>query len=135
MTPIERTNDAVPAVMDCQQLFWRALQSKDAILFTRVLADEFICHSLNQAPQSRANFIATITSMPMTVASVTAEQVTVLVFDHMAVLTGLQVAELHLPDGSAVQQRLALTNIFRRTAEGWQMVVAHPVTLLDEAST
>jgi ketosteroid isomerase-like protein len=73
--------------------------------------------------------------MPMTVASVTAEQVAVHVFDHLAVLTGMQVAELHLPDGSAVQQRLALTNIFRRTAEGWQMVVAHPVTLSDEAST
>jgi len=74
-------------------------------------------------------FIATITRMPPTVVRVSAEQLAVHLFDTVAVLTGTQVARLHLPNGSQVDERLALSKLFRQTAGQWRMVLAHPVKL------
>lgn len=132
MTLVDQTN--LQAVMDCQRQFWQALEAKDARLFSRALADDFVCFSPNQAQQSREAFIATLTGMPVNVVHVSAEQVAVRLFGDIAVLTGVQLAQLALPDRSTVVERLALTNVFRRVGETWQMVVAHPVTL-DGAAT
>jgi ketosteroid isomerase-like protein len=130
----ESENDPTQRVIECQRLFWQALQSKDEVLLAGVLADDFVCHSPNQAPQARAAFIATIAAMPIAVEDVAAEQLAIRVFGDIAVLTGVQVAQFRLPDGSLAQERLALTNIFRFAGERWRMVLAHPVALIDQAS-
>jgi ketosteroid isomerase-like protein len=129
MTPNSLSSETAHAVLQCQQHFWHALQCKDGDRFAQVLADDFVCRSPGQPDQSRTAFIMTLTSMPVTVISVTAEQVAVEHFDGVAVLTGTQVARLRLPSGSEVLERLALTNVFRQTAGQWQLVLAHPVTL------
>jgi ketosteroid isomerase-like protein len=123
------SSDALQEVLLCQQQFWQALQEKDAALFAQVLADGFVCRSPGQPDQQRTPFIATITGMPITVMHVTAEQVTIDLFDNIAILMGTQVAYLRLPNGNEVLERLALTNIFRYAAHQWQMVLAHPVPL------
>lgn len=119
----------VQAVLACQQQFWLALERKDAQLFLYMLADDFVCRSPGQVEQHRDAFISTIVQMPLTLVSVSAEAVTVDLFDTVAVLTGIQVARLQLPTGSQVDERLALSNVFRQTAGRWRMVLAHPVTL------
>lgn len=129
MTAPDLTHAAAQAVLACQQQFWVALQRKDADLFREVLADDFVCRSPGQSDQNRTAFITTITRLPLTVVSVAAEQMAVQLFDTVAVLTGTQVAHLQLPNGSQVAERLALTNVFRRTGGQWQMVLAHPITL------
>ena len=129
MTPADQSNQAIRGVMHCQEQFWQALQAKDDALFAQILADDFVCHAPDQAEQLRAAFIATLTCIPLIIVSMTGEQIAVRVFDQIAVLTGIQVAQLRLPDGSHISERLALTNIFRQTAGHWQMVLAHPVPL------
>jgi ketosteroid isomerase-like protein len=133
MTSADLARQAEEAVLACQQLFWLALERKDADLLTQALADDFVCRSPGQADQYRAAFITTITGMPLTVVNVRAEQVAIQVFDTVAVLTGTQVAQLKLPNGSQAGECLALSNVFRQANGQWQMVLAHPVALPNEA--
>jgi ketosteroid isomerase-like protein len=131
MLPNQLSSDAGQAVFLCQQQFWHALQRKDAELFAQVLADDFVCRSPGQADQGRIAFIATITSIPLTITNVVGEDLAIYKLHDVAVLTGTQVAYVRLPNGDEMQERLALTNVFRQTAGQWQMVLAHPVSLLD----
>src|SRR5262245_24394359 len=129
MTSSDLARQAKQAVLECQQQFWLALERKDADLLSQVLADDFVCRSPGQADQQRSAFITTITRMSLTMVKVSAEQLAVQLFDTVAVLTGTQVARLQLPNGSQVDERLALSNVFRQANGQWQMVLAHPVTL------
>jgi ketosteroid isomerase-like protein len=114
MTSSNLARQAVQAVLECQQQFWLALEHRDAELLLQVLADDFVCHSAGQPEQQRLAFISTITRMPFTVVKVSAEQIAVQLFDTIAVLTGRQVAQLQLPNGNQIDERLALTNVFRQ---------------------
>ncbi|MFO7171012.1 MAG: nuclear transport factor 2 family protein [Chloroflexota bacterium] len=105
--------EATKAVLECKRRFWQALQRKDADLLAETLADDFVCRAPGEPDQDRAAFIRAIVGMPLTIARVSAEQVAVQLVDTVAVLTGIQVAQLRLPDGSQAEERLALTNVFR----------------------
>lgn len=125
----ERTENRAEAVLQRQQQFWDALRQQDAHLFMQVLADDFVCRSPGQPDQARSAFIHTLTTMPIAVIHVAAEQLAIQLFDNIAILTATQVALIQLPNHSTVQERLALTNVFRRTPSQWRMVLAHPVPL------
>jgi ketosteroid isomerase-like protein len=132
MTRNEQFDEARQAVLECQHRFWLALQRKDADLYMEVLAEDFVCRSPGQEDQDRAAFIATLTSIPLTILNVSGEAIAIHFVGEVAVLTGTQIAQMRLPRGETGSQRLALTNIFRYKAGMWQMILAHPVSLLDE---
>ena len=117
------------AVLQRQNRFWSALQQKDAELFVHVLADDFVCHSPGREDQDRTAFIATLTSIPFPIVGIRGEEIAIRVVGDVAILTGTQVAQMRLPNGAMVPQRLALTNIFQKIAGMWQMILAHPVVL------
>jgi ketosteroid isomerase-like protein len=125
----ELSDQVEQAVMECQQRFWSALQHKDADLFNQVLAEDFVSRSPGHEDQDRAAFIATLTSIPPTILSVTGEAIAIRVVGDFAILTGTQVAQMRLRNGDTVPQRLALTNIFQKIAGVWQIILAHPVVL------
>jgi ketosteroid isomerase-like protein len=129
MTGDGRFSDAGQAVLQCQKQFWLALQHKDAELFTQVLAEDFVCRSPGEADQDRSAFIATLTTTPLMILNVSGESIEVRLMGEVAVLTGTQVAQMRLPNGETVSERLALTNIFQRNEGQWEMVLAHPVSL------
>jgi uncharacterized protein (TIGR02246 family) len=129
MTVAELSREATKAVLQCQQSFWQALERKDAELFVQVLAEDFVCRSPGQPDQAREAFIATITSLPLSILNVTGEAIAIRLVNDVAVLTGTQVAQIQLPNGTIVSERLALTNIFHHTLGQWQMILAHPVAL------
>jgi ketosteroid isomerase-like protein len=127
MTKQKSSDEAKQAILQCQQRFWLALQSKDPDLFAEVLAENFVCRSPGEADQDRATFIATLTSIPLTILNVGGEAIAIQLVGDVAVLTGTQVAQMRLPNGETVSERLALTNIFQRNGEQWEMILAHPV--------
>ena len=133
MTKDERSNEGRRAVLECQNRFWLALQRKDAELFKEVLAEDFVCRSLGQEDQDRTAFIATLTSTPVTIFQIKGESIAIHFVNDLAILTGTQLAQLRLPDGTTVSQQLALTNVFQRRGGLWQMIFAHPVELEGEA--
>ena len=129
MTKDELVDKTKQAVLESQHRFWRALQSQDADLFTKILAKDFTSRSAGQADQDRAAFIATLTSIPVTILNVRGEGIAIHLVGDVAVLTGTQIAQMLLPNGETVTQRLALTNVFQHEDVTWKMILAHPVSL------
>jgi ketosteroid isomerase-like protein len=129
MTKNDVSDESSQAVLQCQHRFWLALERKDADLFEQVLAEDFVCRSPGQEDQDRSAFIGTLTSMPVTILNISGEAIAIRLLGDAAVLTGTQVAQIRLPNGETVSERLALTNIFQKTAGLWKMSLAHPVTL------
>jgi ketosteroid isomerase-like protein len=119
-------------IIHAQQSFWAALKAKDAALFESILTDDFVSVTPKQPNESRAEFVRTLTSFPGEVESVDCDPLQVHLFGDVAVLTGIQIALLRLPNGVTVSDSIAITNVFRRIANGWMMVLAHPVELRTE---
>jgi uncharacterized protein (TIGR02246 family) len=111
--------------MRVQAAFWQALRTKDAALFATIIATDFVGRSPGEADQSREAFIATLTAFPVRVAEIGGEGIAVHVFGEMAVLTGVQVARLELPDGTARASRVMLSIVFCRRDRHWLMVLSH----------
>ena len=116
-------------VYQVQQQFWSALQSKDRKAFERLLADDFIGRSPGQANQDRTAFIDTLTGFPVQVRSVGSDNLEVHVFGTIAVVTGLQVAQLEMADGQVKENRIAITNIFQQQDGRWLLKLTHAVAM------
>ncbi|MBI1278525.1 MAG: DUF4440 domain-containing protein [Anaerolineaceae bacterium] len=123
LTPIE-------SILQVQQRFWSALQSQMASDFDSVLAENYRCVSPDGPDQNRTEFIHTLVSMPLVVNYVSCQNLQVDVWGDTAVLTGVQVAHMQLPNnGESVVDRIAITNVFNRVGEDWWMVLSHAVSL------
>jgi ketosteroid isomerase-like protein len=116
-------------IYQVQQQFWSALQSKDKGALEHLLAEDFIGRSLGHPNQDRTAFIDTLTSFPVQVRSVGSDNLEVHIFGTIAVVTGLQVAQLEFADGQVKENRIAITNIFQQQNGRWLLKLAHPVTL------
>jgi ketosteroid isomerase-like protein len=112
-----------------QQQFWEALQNKDRARFEQVVAEEFVGRSPGQPNEDRAAFIHTLASFPARVLSVDVDGLEIHRFGEVAILTGVQVAQLQLPNGARAASRVMLTNVFRQSADGWRMVFSHAADL------
>lgn len=117
MTKDDLADEPRQAVLDCQHRSWLALQHRDKDIFTEVLAEEFICRSPGQEDHDRPAFVAALTSTPLTILEVSGEAIAIYLLGDVAVLTGTQIAQLHVPGGEMVSQQLALTNIFQHKAD------------------
>jgi hypothetical protein len=122
LTPIE-------SILQVQQRFWSALQTQSAADFESVLAENYRCISPLQPDQNRSEFIRTLVSMPLMVKSITCDNLQVDVWDDVAVLTGVQIAQMSFSNGEGVTDKIAITNIFNRVSEEWLMVLSHAVSL------
>jgi uncharacterized protein (TIGR02246 family) len=115
-----------------REQFWSALQTKDASLFATILAHDFVARSPGEADQTRQEFITTLTTFPLSVGEIAGEAIKVHLFGDVAILTGVQVAHLHLPDGAARKSRVMLSNVFRHQGQSWQMVLCHSFELVQD---
>lgn len=115
-----------------QEQFWRALRTKDASLFAAILAQDFVSRSPGEADQTREEFITTLTTFPVSIGEIAGEDVKVHLFGTVAVLTGVQVARLHLPDGKARSSRVMLSNVFRHEDQNWRLVLCHSFELVQD---
>jgi ketosteroid isomerase-like protein len=120
------------AVLRVQTQFWQALQSRDAVLLAAVLAPEFVGRSPGEADQTREEFVATLTTFPARVAEIGGEAIAVHVFGAVAILTGMQVARLELPDGKARSSRVMVSNVFCQRDLNWRMVLSHAFELVQD---
>lgn len=120
------------AVLRVQEQFWQALQSRDAVLLATVLAPEFVGRSPGEADQTREEFVATLTAFRVRIAEIGGEAIAVHVFGAVAILTGVQVARLELPDGKAQSSRVMVSNVFCLRDLNWRMVLSHAFELVQD---
>ena len=120
------------AILRIQEQFWQALQTKDATLFTTLLAPKFVGRSPGEPDQTRDEFIARLLAFPVPIRELAGEAIEVHVFGAVAVLTGVQVARLHLPEGKARSSRVMVSNVFCQEEQSWQMVLSHAFELVQD---
>jgi Domain of unknown function (DUF4440) len=123
------TDEVQSGVLEAQELFWIALKTKDSQIFEDILAEDFVLRSPGQPNQSRAEFIHTLTSFPVTISSVACDNLEIHYFGNVAVLSGVQVAHLLFHDSHAILDVIAITNIFHYSGNQWLMALSHTVEL------
>jgi len=123
---------AQQAVLGIQERFWQALQSKDAVLLATVLAPEFVGRSPGEADQTREELITTLTTFPGLITTIGGEGIAVQVFGAVAMLTGVQVAQLAWPDGTVRSSRVMVSNVFCQRDRTWAMVLSHACELVHD---
>jgi hypothetical protein len=116
-------------IIHVQHRFWAALQHKNRAEFEEILAPDFVSRSPAQANEDREAFINTLTSFPMKVLSVGSDNLEVHVFEDVAVISGVQTAQIELPDGKVVPNVIAITNILQQQGGKWLMKLAHAVEM------
>ena len=119
-------------ILSVQEQFWRALKTKDASLLATLLAPTFVGRSPGEPDQTGEEFITTLTAFPASISEIAGEAIEVHVFGEVAILTGLQVAQLHLPAGKARSSRVMLSNVFRQEDQGWRMVLCHSFEMVQD---
>jgi len=113
-------------VLAVQNQFWTALTNKDRDLFEAILAPDFIALSPGEPDQSREELIEILTGLHGIAGEISGEGMRVHIYGDIAVLTGVQVAEITLPGGgSAIISRIMLTNVFRNEGGQWRIVLSH----------
>lgn len=113
-------------VYAAQQQFWTARLKKDPALFMEVLEPDFVARSPWVPDLTRDAFIRALTDIQSGISTISAQDMAIHIFGDVAVLTGVQVAEICLPGGgSAVVSRVILTNVFRVSAGRWRMVLSY----------
>ena len=115
-----------------QEQFWKALKTRDASLLATILAPTFVGRSPGEPDQTREEFITVLTAFPISISEIAGEAIEVHVFGEVAVLTGIQVARLHLPDGKAKSSRVMLSNVFRQEDLDWRMVLCHSFEIVQD---
>lgn len=129
MTQIDPQENSHVAVREAQQQFWTALQNKDRQAFEHLLADDFVSRSPRQPNQGRTAFIDTLTSFPAQVRSIGSDNLEVHVWGEIAVVTGVQAAQVELADGQVRANVIAITNVFQLHQGRWVLKLAHAVSL------
>jgi ketosteroid isomerase-like protein len=119
-------------ILQVQEQFWRALQTKNASIFAAIIDQDFVARSPGEADQTREEFITTLITSPLSIGEITGEGIKVHLFGTVAVLTGVQVAHLSLPDGKVKRSRVMLSNVFRHQGQRWRLVLCHAFELLQD---
>jgi len=111
-----------------QEIF-AAIQRKDAEAFGRFLADDFVYRSHDGSATDRADFLRSISELPVEIVSISGENERVDVYGDVAVVTGVQRSEWRQADGVGGISLGAFTDVFSRREGKWMLVLAYNVDL------
>ena len=122
--------NAQQQVIEAQQAFWEALKNKSRQGFEDLLTEDFVL--VGRVNQERADFIEQLSTFPAETLAIDSKDVQVHFVGEVAVLTGVQMALLRLPDGREVVENLVITNLFRKENNEWRLVLTHPALAISE---
>jgi hypothetical protein len=117
------------ALIAVQSAFWRALTARDRAAFDGLLSVDFVARSPGEPDRDRQSFVDLLTGFPGTVTSVSAQALDARSFGDVGVLTFVQEAEVVLPNGRTVCNRIAVTNVLRRIDGSWRLCLSHAVDI------
>ena len=129
MNQTELNENPHQAVRHVQEEFWNALKNKDREAFEKILDIDFIARTPGQPNQGRAGFIQSLIGFPAQVHSIGSDNLEVHIWGDIAVTTGVQSAEIELPDGQTKTNTIAITNVFQRQKGQWILKLAHAIPL------
>lgn len=130
--PGNTSAEIAQTILQIERDIMAAIKSKDAITLEPMLADDFIYRTHFGAEADKAEFLKSIASFPVKILDVHGEELKVNVYGEIAVLTGVQLADVRAPEGEVEESVVAFTDVFVRREERWLMVLAYGVELPSE---
>jgi len=112
-----------------QHGIWPALQSRDALAWANLLADDFVYRSPGETVLDKQGFIQRITSFTATILTIDSEDLRADVYGETAIVTGVQRAVIELPSRFVIEDFTMLNNVFVRRNGRWLMVLSHAMNL------
>lgn len=106
-----------------------AILGRDRAVLEELLDPEFAHVDAANQRTGRAEFIGTILGSTYRVIDAGFETISVERVGPVAVVTGIQRAEVELEGGQKVESRGVFTDIFVRAGSGWRIRFAHSVDL------
>ena len=111
-----------------------AIVSRDAAVLEELLAPEFVHLDASGTRTERGEFIAQVLGSTYEVVHAGFDSLSVDVVGEIAVVNGVQRAEVDLGPGEPVVSRGAFTDIFVATPSGWRIRLARSVDLDGEGA-
>lgn len=124
--------DVTEDILRIERDIMEAIKNKDAATLEPMVADDFIYRTHFGAEAARDEFLKSIASFPVEILAIRGEELKVNVYGETAVLTGVQFAEVRVPEGATEEGAVAFTDIFVRREGRWLMVLAYAVELPSE---
>jgi ketosteroid isomerase-like protein len=109
-----------------------AIAARDIDALDAELTDDFIYTQIGVADQDREAFLTAIRDMPFRILHLRGESFKVRVMGDVGVLSGVQQAQVEMPDGTIVSGTTAFVDIFVMTAHGWRLRHACSIELQQE---
>lgn len=106
-----------------------AFRARDREAMERILADDFRHVDAGGTEVDRERFVQAMIGAEWKILSIDFERIEVHEIDELAVVTGIQTAEVALPDGTAATSRGAFTDLFTRVDGRWRLRLAHSTEL------
>jgi len=106
-----------------------AFRARDRAALERILADDFRHVDASGAESNRDRFVDTMIGAAWRIRTIGFERIEVHEIDELAAVTGIQVAEVELPDGTVATSRGAFTDLFSRVDGHWRLRLAHSTEL------
>ena len=98
-----------------------AIAARDLDALGAELTDDFVYTQIGGAEQNREAFLAAIRDMPFRILELRGESFQVRDMGDVGVLSGVQHAQVEMPDGTIVSGATAFVDIFVMTANGWRL--------------
>ncbi len=128
-----KTAADVPAeVLQLERDIMVAIKNKDAATLEPMVADDFIYRTHFGAEADKAEFLKSVASFPVEILAIRGEELKVNVYGDTVVLTGVQFAEVRMPQGATEEGAVAFTDVFVRRDGRWLMVLAYAIELPSE---
>ena len=123
-------SDPEVEIRAAEERIFAAIRSKDAAALADELTGDFVHSSPGGLPdQAREAFLRAIRETPFEIVSLGGEDLRVRVLGDGVVLSGIQVAQVRLADGTLAAGRSAFVDLFVRSGGRWRLRHAVSVEL------
>jgi ketosteroid isomerase-like protein len=127
VTPASETT--TPDLLRLSHDLIEAFRARDREAMERILADDFRHVDASGTVVDRERFVRAMVEAPWRIRAIGFERIEAHEIDEVAVVTGIQAAEVALPDGTEAKARAAFTDLFTRVDGRWRLRLAHSTEL------
>lgn len=129
MTVEKQSSRDASIILEIEKETFEAIRKADAAALGRILADDFVYRTPFGQDVNKEAFIKAATTMPYKILSVRGENLRVSIYGEVAVLTGIQHAQVLDNEGKEQTSSVAFTDIFVKRGGRWLMTLAFGVEL------
>lgn len=119
-------------LIDLSHEIVRAIAERDETFLNGILDDDFVhlaSSSEPSSPQDKRAFVKAIATAPYEIVDISVSSLRVKFTDDVAVVVGIQNADVQLDNGRAARSSGSFTDVFRRVDGRWRLWLAHSTEL------